>query len=269
VSGSGVRHAYLLDYGLMQAEWGWFLPDAATYSQKDKPRKWVEFPMSGALIEHEDGWIMIDSGPSPEAAKVWPRESFEAFPVVKFSEENVSVNQLKLLGLKPEDIRAIIFTHLHLDHVGQAYLFRDSSFLIAHRRELEHALVQMWEGKYGAYVPADFEPLKGARWVLVDEERLEVLPGVEVIHTGGHTPGHMVVRVEAPNGDVWYFMGDFFHMPEEFQAESKGWLLFNGEQFESFTRKMKFWTSSRRVHMFITHDPTNWQKYPKIPKPLF
>jgi len=127
----------------------------------------------------------------------------------------------------------------------------------------------MWEGKYGAYVPADFEPLKGAKWVLVDEERLEVLPGIEVIHTGGHTPGHMVVRVEAPNGDVWYFMGDFFHMPEEFQAESKGWLLFNGEQFESFTRKMKFWTSSRRVHMFITHDPTNWQKYPKIPKPLF
>ncbi len=266
---SGVKHAYLLDYGLMEAEWGWFLPDAASVSQRDKPRKWVQFPMLGALIEHDDGYVMIDSGPNPDAAKVWPKESFEAFPVIKFSEENRADTQLARLGLKPEDIRAIIFTHLHLDHAGQAYMFRDSAFLVAHRRELQHALVQIWEGKTGAYVPVDLEPLRGARWVLIDEERLELLPGIELIRTGGHTPGHMVVKVTAPSGDVWYFMGDFFHMPEEFQAESKGWLLYNGDEFESFARKMRLWATSRRVHMVITHDPTNWQRYPRIPQPLF
>lgn len=44
--------------------------------------------------------------------------SLSVFPVTKFSDENRMENQLRQIGLKPEDIHFIVFSHLHLDHTG-------------------------------------------------------------------------------------------------------------------------------------------------------
>ncbi|WP_081801162.1 MBL fold metallo-hydrolase [Candidatus Acidianus copahuensis] len=58
--------------------------------------------------------------------KVWPQQLFQLFPLLKFSEENRLENQLKELGLKVSDIDYVVFSHLHLDHTGQAYMFKDT-----------------------------------------------------------------------------------------------------------------------------------------------
>ncbi|MCE4621537.1 MAG: N-acyl homoserine lactonase family protein [Desulfurococcales archaeon] len=269
--GSGVKRVYLLDYGILSGDINWFLPQPSTIDERGKTRevKWVDTPVIGAVIEHKDGIVLLDTGSNPEAEKVWPKASWSVFPMTKFTDENRLENQLKLIGLKPEDIHFVVFTHLHLDHAGQAYIFRDlNTPLIAHKRELQYALYMIWIGKAGAYLPVDLEPLKGAAWHTFDGEHLEVLPGIDLYLVGGHTPGSIIMKVTTDAGNTYIFTGDFVHLPDELEAEAKGWLLGDAEEWYTNIRKLKLLARRPRTNLIISHDPKLWEKYPKAPKHL-
>ena len=269
--GTGVKRIYLLDYGVLAGEMGWFIPDPSVISERGvpKPATWVDIPVSGALIEHKDGIVLIDTGTHPEAQKVWPKSSWDVFPLIKFSDENRVENQLKLIGLKPSDVHFVIFTHLHLDHAGQAYLFKDSgAAFIMHEKELKHALYMIWLGKTGAYVPIDIDNLKGANLFPIGSEYFELLPGVEIYLVGGHTPGSILIKVTTDAGNTYAFTGDFLHLPRELEVENKGWLLGDAEEFFRGVKALKLWLKRPDFKLVIAHDPDLWNKYPKAPKYL-
>ncbi|MEZ0289679.1 MAG: N-acyl homoserine lactonase family protein [Sulfolobales archaeon] len=250
---------------------GWFIPDPAVIQERgvSKPATWVDIPVTGALIEHRDGVVLIDTGSHPEAERMWPKASWSVFPMTKFSEENKLENQLKLAGYKPSDIHFVIFTHLHLDHAGQAYVLRDHGVTyVMHERELKHALYMMWLGKTGAYVPTDLEALRGANIHPISDEYIEFLPGIEIYRFGGHTPGSIVIKVSTERGNEYVFTGDFLHLPRELEVESKGWLLGNYEEFLRGVKLLKLWSRRPSVRLVISHDPDLWSKYPKAPKHL-
>ncbi|MDT7895254.1 MAG: MBL fold metallo-hydrolase [Desulfurococcales archaeon] len=61
----------------------------------------------------------------------------ETFPFIRYNEENRIENQLKQIGLRLEDIAAVVHSHLHFDHVGQTVVFKDlKTPLIVHKKEL-------------------------------------------------------------------------------------------------------------------------------------
>lgn len=264
---SSVKRLYFLDYGEIDAEKGWFLPGGGTFSNKNPPREYIATQVTGVVLEYDDGYMLIDSGVSPDAKKLWPKDSWEAFPVTRFSEENRLENQLKKINLTFADITHVILTHLHLDHVGQAYNFVDyKTPLIVHIKELEYALVQIWNGKTGAYVPTDLEPLKGAEWRMIDSKGIyNLVPGVALIFAGGHTPGSMMVQIETKKGNRYIITGDFLHEPNEYYQEAKGWLLGNSYEWFLNLRKLKLSESISKTKIIISHDPDFWDKYPKPP----
>lgn len=269
---TGVKKIYLLDYGWLAGDMGFFIPDPATWTEKLQNRmrlpEWVEIPVTGAVIEHKDGIVLIDTGSNPEAQKVWGA-TWEVFPMVKYSDENRVENQLKLIGLKPEDVNFVVFTHLHLDHAGGAYIFAPlKTPLITHKKELVYALYMIWLGKVGAYQPVDLEPLKGASWYPFDGESLELLPGIDLILVGGHTPGSIIIRVVTNTGNTYIFTGDFIHLPQELEREAKGWLLGNADEYLTSLRKLKMLAKRPNTYLVISHDPKLWERYPKAPKAL-
>ncbi|MEN2999527.1 MAG: N-acyl homoserine lactonase family protein [Acidilobaceae archaeon] len=270
---TGVKRIYLLDFGTLAGEPGWFLPNPMMYEEigdlqeLEKKHRWIEIPVSGALVEHKDGYVLFDTGPHPGAPKVWPKAVLSLFPIVKFEESNRLENQLKLLGLKPEDIAFVVFSHMHLDHIGQAYLFKEiGTPLIVHKKELQHALYLYWMGKIGSYVPIDLEQLKGANWFPLDQLRFELLPDIELIWVGAHTPGSIMMKVTTNEGNTYVFTGDFAHLPLEIELESKGWLLADYEEFLSGMKMLKLILRRPRTKPVIGHDPELWKKYPKIPQ---
>ena len=212
---------------------------------------------------------MFDTGPNPNATSIWPKQVFELFPITRFSNENKLENQLKQVGFKTEDIDFLIFSHLHLDHVGQAYLFINSNktHIISHKKELQYALWLIWMGKIGAYLPSDLEPLKGKNWFTFDGESLELLEGINLYLVGGHTPGSIIMTVNT--GDKNFILaGDFLHLPEELELEQKGWLLGNAEEYFNNIKKLKLMLKKHNTKIIICHDPKIWDKYPKSPKSL-
>jgi N-acyl homoserine lactone hydrolase len=106
------------------------------------------------------------------------------------------------LGVHPDEIDAIVFTHLHWDHVQNMKEFKNARY-IAPKAEIEMAYnplplyYRTYESGYlgieHAYAGCVFEAV---------EDECEVLPGITMFHTPGHSVGHMAVTVATSAGDI-------------------------------------------------------------------
>ena len=122
------------------------------------------------------------------------------------------LRSLDKVGLKPDDIDLLLYTHLHNDHAGNANLFPKTRS-IAQREEWENLL----DPTYAELQRRDFD-LEVAPYLqsnpnfLKIDGDMEILEGIRVIKTPGHTRGSQSVVVNTVNG-LRVFVGDLFHMP--------------------------------------------------------
>jgi glyoxylase-like metal-dependent hydrolase (beta-lactamase superfamily II) len=142
------------------------------------------------------------------------------------------LSDLATLGLRPEDIDIVMCTHLHADHVGWntrlengAWVptFPNARYLFG-QKEVEH-----WRSVLAASDPdtvnhgswADsVEPVFEAGLAHVVAEDQEVDEGVQLLPAPGHTPGNVIVKLEAA-GERAYLTGDVIHHP--MQVERPEW----------------------------------------------
>lgn len=132
---------------------------------------------------------------------------------------NLKTN-LDIFGLNPEDITHVILTHLHFDHAGgSTYVDKSTSTqptmsyanYFVQKKEWAYALQQIGQEqlqKGGHYDLDEFYKLAAdEKLVFVVDAHFELVPGIELIRTGGHTPGHQIVKIQS-EGDTAYILGD-------------------------------------------------------------
>ena len=142
-----------------------------------------QWPVHGFVITHPAGAVLVDTGVGG------PQGLLDDWRVV-----NVSVaDALAELDMSPADISLVINTHLHFDHCGQNAEFKHAPFYVQ-RAELDRARRES-PGLAGWFV------FMGARFELLDGDT-EILPGLRVIATPGHTAGHQCVVVQASEGST-------------------------------------------------------------------
>lgn len=148
-----------------------------------------EAPVHGFVIKHpREGAILVDTGVGhPESLiKHW---------------KIVNRRMADALGehdLSPADVHIVINTHLHFDHCGQNAVFPHAPFYVQ-RSELERA-------RQEERVAREWFDFAGARFELVDGDA-EIVSGVRVMTTPGHTIGHHSVIVDGEDGEQ-LFIGD-------------------------------------------------------------
>lgn len=141
-----------------------------------------EIPIVCYLVQTDDGRnILIDSG-LPEQI---PEEGSD------FANGQDVIAQLAGIGLTPDDIDTVISTHYDLDHAGRHAAFARAQYVVQRAHHADAAT----NPRFAALRPQWDQPLERIR--LVDGDT-ELLPGLELIETSGHVPGHQSVLVRLP-----------------------------------------------------------------------
>ena len=126
-------------------------------------------------------------------------------------------------GVEPADVRVVVLTHLHADHAGGG-LGPDGEPRFPNARYVVHP------ADWAFFADSDDAQDYTARHALarvddlgmldLTEDDRDVAPGVAVVHTPGHTPGHRSVTLtQAPR--TLLLTGDLLHLP--IQAAHPEW----------------------------------------------
>ena len=166
----------------------------------------LDWPLNVVVVRSGDRTILVDAGLGVE------------FP--DFPRAGQTVHRLEAAGIDPAAVTDVVLTHLHMDHVGglltEGLKERLRPDLQVHLAARE---AEFWEAPDFSHtaMPAPVPgTLRRVASQFLDEYRghlrpfeteHEVVPGVLISRTGGHTPGHSIVRVES-RGERLTFAGD-------------------------------------------------------------
>jgi len=166
----------------------------------------LDWPLNVVVVRSGDRTILVDAGLGLE------------FP--DFPRAGQLGNRMEAAGIDPAAVTDVILTHLHMDHVGGLLAEGLKERLRPDLRiHVASAEAEFWESpdfSHTTMPPGVPDALESVASRFLDEYRsqlrpfetdYEVAPGVVVCRTGGHTPGHSVVRL-ASGGDRLTFAGD-------------------------------------------------------------
>lgn len=215
----------------------------------------MNMPFVCYLIQTGGGTnILIDSGLPTNAQPPagWP------MPVLG---KNV-LEQLAEINLQPADINLLICTHFDSDHAGHHAAFTNAE-LIVQRQHYE--LARSGHPRF-ASVRAEWDH-PALRYRLVEGD-VELLPGLELIETSGHAPGHQSVLVHLPEtGPVLLAIDAVPHQGVFTPERQAGPLDGDEETLRASTRKLLDLARRKHVSLVIFgHDGEQWQTLKKMPE---
>src|SRR5436305_11779116 len=176
---------------------------------KDKflPPDAFDWALTAVVVRSGGKTILIDAGLGSDPDLHLPRAG-------------QLVRRLEAAGIDLSSVTDVVLTHMHMDHVGGLLADGVKEQLRPDLRiHVAAAEVKFWEApdfSHTAMPPGFPDALRSAAKRFVSEygsnlrtfdEEHEIAPGVVARRTGGHTPGHSVVRV-ASGGDGLTFAGD-------------------------------------------------------------
>ncbi len=206
------------------------------------------------LVETGDGkHILIDSGLPADHAPSTPMP-----PVM--NQKNV-IEHLAALGLRPEDIDLLICTHFDPDHAGYHDAFPQAELIVQRQH---YDLARSGHARFAATRAHWDHPTLNYR--LIDGDT-ELLPGLTLIETSGHTSGHQSVLVRLPQTGPVLLAIDAVMLQRLFTPDRvAGPGDDNEEHLRASTRKLLELVEREQVALVIFgHDGQQWQTLQKAP----
>lgn len=227
-------------------------------------RNRIPLGMRCLLIEHPDALVLVDTGAgNKESAKFYDIYGIENDAIGQVGPTQLE-SALAEAGFSAGDVDVVIDSHLHFDHAGgntrrgedgspvlafpnARYIVRRGEWDWAHRAN---------ERTSASYFAHNFDPLELAgRLELVDAD-LEVLPGISLRKTPGHTPHHQGVLLESA-GERLFYLADLAptssHVPLP-------WIMgYDVEPLVTLETKRRLWAeaASEGWTVMFEHDSVN------------
>ena len=222
----------------------------------------IVIPIVAYLIETDDGrHILVDSGmhrkhiADPESSFRGTEFARYLTPIMR-SEDDI-INRLAELSLGLDDIDILVATHFHFDHAGNNSDFGASRVMVQ-RSAYEFAvnnpdavMGDMWNHSHLQY-----EMIDG---------NLEIAPGVTLLESSGHTPGHMSVLVQLPETGAVLLAIDAIYTRETLESEIWGGYHDPGTAKASADRLVAI-AKRENALLIFGHDREQWATVHKSPE---
>lgn len=213
----------------------------------------MSVPICAYLLETTKGFAVFDAGFN-SAILHDPKLRQQHFtahgwevPVVWPQHEMLT--QLAEIGVSPDEVRHVILSHAHLDHAGNLKRLPNAKVWLQ-RCEYEFAFSGP---EHPGVVRADIDG-PDVDWELIEGDH-EIMPGLDLIFTPGHTPGHQSALVSLPKTGPALLVGDVGDWMQNFDDE-----ILPGEAVDDVAalesiRRINRIRREQDATMFVCHDP--------------
>jgi N-acyl homoserine lactone hydrolase len=180
-------------------------------------------PVHVFVIEHPEGVCVFDSGQTARAASpgYLPRwHPFLRLARFELTAEDEAGAQLRRHGIDAADVRWLVLSHLHTDHVGGIHAFTDAEVLVT---RTEWHLASGLRGRLGGYLPQYWPATITPTLVDFTGPPIGPFPGsydltgdgtLVLVPTPGHTRGHMAM-IAHDDRHGYLCCGDLVKSPAE------------------------------------------------------
>ena len=186
----------------------------------------IMIPINMWIIDHPMGLIVYDTGNNVaisdgNCTSHW-NEGFCGLLQPSQTRGDVIDKQLEKVGFSAGDVKIVITSHSHLDHIGNIEMFPDAIHVIQ-KKELYQA---WWPEKFqrgGAHVVADYDDARDFTYFELDGDYDLFGDGsVIIISTPGHTLGHQSVKVRMAETGTAILTQDAVWVKENLEGHPAG-----------------------------------------------
>jgi N-acyl homoserine lactone hydrolase len=264
---------YVMDNGRMRMDKNWMIAmhNPATIHNPNAQTEFVEFPIYTVLIDHPEGKILFDTSCNPNSMGSqgrWAESTQQMFPWTA-NEECYLHNRLEQLKVRPEDIRYVVASHLHLDHAGCLEMFTNAT-IIVHEDEFNGALqCYARNQKEGAYIWADIDAWikNNLQWRTVKrhEDNILLAEGVKVLNFGsGHAWGMLGLHVELPETGGIILASDAIYTAESYGPPIKPpGIIYDSLGYMNTVERIRRIAQETKSQVWFGHDAEQFKKFRK------
>lgn len=186
-------------------------------------RNRIPLAMRCLLVETPDALVLIDNGAGNKEAEKF----LDIYGIDNASSAGRATrleDAIAEAGFSADDVDIVVDTHLHFDHAGgNTRAMPDGEVILSFPRARYVVQRGEWEWSHlrneriqASYLPHNFDPVMDAGRFDLAEGVVEVVPGISLLPTPGHTPHHQSVLIRSA-GEVACFLADVIptsaHLP--------------------------------------------------------
>jgi N-acyl homoserine lactone hydrolase len=241
------------------------------------PQDTIKVPVGFFVVMHPKGNVLFDTGNNDKIItdpSYWG-PAFQRLSPVNTPDMAIDA-QLGKIGLKPDDIKYVVVSHLHLDHGGNVGKFPNST-LIVQKDEIRNAF---WPepGTAGPYIPGDIAPLRSDLGEAMPNRYKTIqLNGdmdifgdnsVVVKRWVGHTPGSQMLMVRLPKTGTIILTGDnaYFRENVEKNILPNVVLAYDPPGILRAYEWIRYLQATEQADFFTAHDPDAFKALKKPPE---
>lgn len=218
---------YILDNGWETLDKSYFIAgaNAGVASNKNPVNEWIDIPIQAYLVETDEGYVLFDTGCDPEWEKNWPAFIPEQSPYYVTEDQHL-LSRLAQLNVRPEEIRYVVMSHLHVDHAGNLHHFKHAEVYVNENEFLQTLKGYVTNKDLDVHVPSDISKFiaAGLDWKLLkdDVKEYELVPGITLLNLGsGHSFGMVAMKVELENTGNLLIVADAIYCRMNVEGEIK------------------------------------------------
>lgn len=251
------------------------------HAVKGSKRETIRFYATYALIHHPvKGYILFDTGYTGrfyEQTQEFPYSTYAKATIVEVHKKDEVVNQLVAIGIVAEEVKYIIISHFHADHLGGLRDFPNAEFICSKGAYESIRGKSGWSAVKQGFLPEHLPPDFQQRMRLIDFEGAEqdemLGPIVDVFSDGaielclleGHAKGQMGALVNAVT-KKFLLIADAAWLKEHYETEAvphsivrlffDSWKNYRA----TLTKLRQFYKANPKVEMVACHCRSTYEK---------